>query len=266
MNRAVIESSEAYNAAEGHRATSLSVILESAKQYKYEIIDGNRKKETPALRFGSIAHTAILERDKFLERFLIEPEFKGTGSKKAKEDWRATVPAGAIVLDAEEMEIIAGMIRSLTEYEPAFSLLKKGVPEVSLYWTDEESGLPCKARPDYITEDGWIVNLKTARDASYRKFRWAIRDYSYHIQAAHYSAGYRAVYGKEPLGYVMLPIEKVAPYECAVYVADQFTMEKGEMDVKKALARYKQCVAENLWPGIQEEAQNISLPDDMMYE
>jgi hypothetical protein len=266
MNRAVIESNEAYNAAPGHRATSLSVLIESPKAYKYEIIDGNRQKETPALRFGEHAHTAILEREKFKERFVIEPKFKGEGSRAAKADWLSLLPKDAIVLSEEEMKMIVGMITSLTEYEPAYTLLKKGIPEISLYWTDEATGEPCKARPDYITEDGWIVNLKTARDANIRKFRYAIREYSYHIQAAHYLAGYKAVYGRDALGYVFLPVEKTPPYECAVYVADQFVIERGQMDIAKALAIYKKCVAENIWPGIQSEAQNISLPDNMMYE
>ncbi|NBO40554.1 MAG: hypothetical protein EBU92_03265, partial [Betaproteobacteria bacterium] len=42
--------------------------------------------------------------------------------------------------------------------------------ENSMFWTDQETGIECRARPDIIRPDGLIVDLKTTQDAGASAF------------------------------------------------------------------------------------------------
>lgn len=86
----------------------------------------------------------------------------------------------------DRIEIAAKMIEAHPQLCKAFT---GGEPQVSIFWTDEETGVPCKARLDYLKPRA-IVDLKSIGNeiglpiekACYR----AVANYRYHIQAAFY--------------------------------------------------------------------------------
>jgi len=254
------ESMSDYNSAPGFRASDIKILFESPKRYKWEVIDGKRPEPSPSILFGQLCHDAILEPKRFRENMVVKPKFSGTGMKKAKADWMETLKPGAIVIEEEEAVQIEGMIQSILDYPDAAGFFKRGVVERSIYWTDERSGMPFKCRPDVITEDGWIVNLKTARDASYFKFRNQCAELGYFVQAAMYTRGYRAMFGCDPKGYVYIPVEKEPPYEVAVYQADNTHIEQGDFVIDSAIITYKECMESGYWFGIQREPRMIDFP------
>jgi hypothetical protein len=78
---------------------------------------------------------------------------------------------------------------------PAAALLLgiSGEAETTHMWTDATTGLQCKCRPDWISEDGGIlVDLKTTEDASPREFQRSIAKWRYHVQAGWYMAAIEA--------------------------------------------------------------------------
>lgn len=272
LSRAVEESDADYAASQAIRATALKDILVSPLEYKWWHIDGNEKEETDALRFGRMFHAAILEPKLFLERHVVEPKFSGEGSRKAKADWRAKLPKDAMVIDAEDQVAIVQMHARLMTNRYAVELLEKGKAEHSLYWTDKETGLPCKCRPDFITTDGWILNLKTSIDIRLFKFRTIAFQKNYDLQAAMYCAGFEAVFGYPPEGYIFVACLKKAPFDNALYVADDTMMATGVRDYRKALSVYRECLDKGEWPGIQgvdwqrgclkePESENLNAPD-----
>lgn len=264
--QAIKELSAIYHAHPAVSASKIKAVLKSARHYHYEWVEGNRKPPTEAMAFGTMAHTALLEPRMFLDNYVIQPEFKGTGSRKAKEDWLASLPDAAIVMDKEESDSIVGMIKSLQDYPPAVNILRGGIAEHSIYFTDEATGLPCKMRPDYLTESGYIVDLKTTVCSERTKFTRDLFSLGYHISVAHYLQGYKQVFGKEAKGYVFLAVEKKAPFVPSVFVADATIIEKGMADCRKGIDRIKQCMDTDVWPGYQTEAENISLPHYALYE
>ena len=62
-----------------------------------------------------------------------------------------------------------------------------GKAEQSFWWTHRETGLPCKARCDYVVDD-MVIDLKTTGEggANPDKFTRSIVNFHYHLQAAHY--------------------------------------------------------------------------------
>lgn len=101
----------------------------------------------------------------------------------------AEMHAGKTLLSAKlirRIEIAAAMIEKHPQLGKAFA---GGYPQVSVFWTDEEYGVPCKARFDYLKRAA-IVDLKTFEnfhDMPLRKaIARAIANYKYHIQARFY--------------------------------------------------------------------------------
>jgi hypothetical protein len=140
-------------------------------------------------------------------------------------------------------------------------LMEEGSPEVSLFWTDEETGVSCKARLDWLMADG-ILDVKSTEDASRYAFRKSIADYGYHMQAAFYLDGWRAVTGEEasPDSFIFEAIEKTRPYGLAFYYADQEMIDEGRNKYKNLLRLYAECLRTSNWPGYPTEILPISLP------
>ena len=141
----------------------------------------------------------------------------------------------------------------------------KGISEASAVW--DEDGMRCKARADRLTMLGtWgvIVDVKTARDASRRKFERAIYDFGYYIQGAHYLSGFEAIMpqqaGSPRRRYMFVVVENEAPYCVAVYELDDYAIEEGETQRKRALAIWKRCLETDTWPGYGNGADTVSLP------
>ena len=96
---------------------------------------------------------------------------------------------GKILLPAHMMhkiEIAAAMIERHPQLSKAFT---GGAPEVSIFWTDRATGVPCKARLDYWKPKA-IVDLKSFENSLGLPVRKAIAraiaNYRYHLQAAFY--------------------------------------------------------------------------------
>lgn len=259
------EPSDVYHARPEMSASKVKAVLRSLAHFKSEFIDEEGKKDTPSLRFGTIVHTALLEPARFMKCHVIEPALnKNTNAFK---DWKAALHPEAIPLSAGDADAVVRIIHAVKAHPVASSLLAKGIAEHSYFFTEAQTGVACKMRPDYLTEDGWIVDIKTAHDASREAFTRAIGQHRYDISAGLYSEGFRTIFGQMPRGYVYVACETDAPYCCAVYVADETVCEKGLEDARRALWLYKHAAERNEWPGYQStEAENISLPHWMLLD
>jgi hypothetical protein len=100
----------------------------------------------------------------------------------------AEIHEGKVMLDValiRQIERAAGMIERHPSLARAFL---DGAPEVSVFWVDDETGVPCKARFDYLKPRA-IVDLKSfaLRDTVPDKaIARAVANYRYHIQTAFY--------------------------------------------------------------------------------
>lgn len=84
------------------------------------------------------------------------------------------------------IEIAAAMIEKHPQLGKAFT---GGQPQVSIFWRDRDSGVPCKARMDYW-KPRVIVDLKTFANQRGmpidKAIAFTVASYKYHIQAAFY--------------------------------------------------------------------------------
>lgn len=223
--------------------------------------DEDPETEKRALLFGRAFHALILERATFRERFAVRPLFgRKAAERQAKDEWMAA-HAGKGILTNAEGTIMKAMRESLTRHPVASKLLdaSTGVAEHSIYWTDPETGVLCKCRPDWWRRDNIVVDLKSALDASPDTFTRTIAQRRYHVQHAFYSDGIRAA-GHEVKGFVFVSVEKEAPFEVGVYNLDGESVELGRTEYREDLQRYRLCAESNQWPGYCEKITKIGLP------
>lgn len=257
---------EAYHLKRDVGSSMLKVILESPRRYKAEFIDKKIiRKETAALNFGSAIHLALLEPNVFLKRYAVEPNVRR--NTNIYKDWHEAVLASepnAVIISRDEMENLDGMIESILSHEEASAMLRKGIPERSIYQEVEiEDGIKIKgkARPDYLHENGDIIDLKTCRDAGFREFRRQAYELQYHVSAAYHKHIVDLEYGPRTDRYFWwVALEKTCPWDVCVYRANDMVLDRGEAEWRKAVWLLNRSLTTGLWPGKQDKAQDMDLP------
>lgn len=217
-----------------------------------------------AMVLGSALHCAAFEPARFVGEYVKAPKFDRR-TKAGKEDAAAFDAAntGKVALQPEDWEAVRGMADSIRGNAMARRFVDApGHSEASALWTDNETGLDCKARFDrVVTLSGapWIGEVKTTRNAGAWAFGKSIADYGYHAQAAFYVEGYEVLSGQTP-GHVFIAVENEPPYACAVYLLGDSSLQTGRALIRKWLAQYAACMKSGRWPGYPETAEVIDIP------
>jgi len=113
--------------------------------------------DTTAKTVGSATHAAILEPDTFEQTFATQPSAAGLGfgdfrtreSRQKRDAWLAEHEDCVTITSAEYQAAIAMRDGVRRDKFLAGLLTSPGKNELTLLWTDEESGLKCKARLDH---------------------------------------------------------------------------------------------------------------------
>jgi translation elongation factor P/translation initiation factor 5A len=221
-------------------------------------------KTTKAMEFGKAIHLAILEGEKFKDRFVLMPNFGDLRTAKAKEKKKKFIEdqdPNAVLLDEKQYESTIMMLENVLNHKDAIKLLTDGATEVSGYYVDHETGIPCKIRPDFLNFNlNTLVDLKTSDNCSIKAFERAIDNYGYDFQIEMYADGIKQISGQAPRHKAWLVVENVFPHEVAVYTADKETQEIGQMKYREALRRLRESIDKNTWTGYQQRVQEIGLP------
>lgn len=253
-------SSNAYHQGPGISRSGLMEFKRSPYHYCYKYISPDYKSEsaTPAQILGNALHTYVLEPDEFEKRYFVIPAFNKV-TKEGKERWQKIKSelGKKETLSANQYQTLQHMAASLKKNKLALQLIEKAEIEQSLYWTDPDTGILCKCRPD-ILRNNLVCDLKTAQDGSPRSFQYAAFDYGYYIQAAMIQEALKHLKQKIIKDFLFLVIEKSAPYAISIYQLDQASLDKGYHEFKTLLTRYQQCLKANDWPAYA--IQEISLP------
>ena len=252
-----------------HSAVSkshLDQIAKSPLHYWARYLDPNRvtPEPTPAMAIGSAVHTHVLELDQWDARYVTAPEGINRRTNAGKAEWEAfeVASTGRTVLAKADAELVMRMGHSVFAHPAAAMLLAMpGKAETTHMWTDQATGLRCKCRPDWLTDDGsLIVDLKTTEDASPMGFRKSIANFRYFVQASWYLDGLEHATGKRPDQFIFICVEKKPPFACAVYAADAEMIQIGAEAAARDLDVLATCRAAGAWPGYSDQVEMISLP------
>ena len=229
------------------------------------------RDDKPEFDIGTAAHLAVLEPARFNERTVLidAPNYRTARAQALREAAYAANKVPLLPAQAEIVGQIAGAIRAHPIAAEAFT---GGAPEVTLTWTDAGTGVPCKARVDWLPRHGrWLVDLKTAVSANPVEWTDQAARLGYYARAAWYLDGAEAVLGRRPEEYWFVVPEKEAPYLVSVIGLDETALEWGRMINRRALSLFAECVQRREWPGYrepgarQDRAFRVSLPPWAVY-
>lgn len=252
-------SNEDYHKSEGISNSGLSLIKVSAANYKWAK-DCPNKGDDHELKFGSAFHSIVLEgQEAFDKEFVIAPKFdrRTKAGKEAEAEFNA-LHQGKTVMTAEDGSMISDMHESVLAHPTASKLLKRIKSEVSMWWTDPETGEKCKMRADgLIQSSGIIVDLKTCDDA--KKLDAKILDFNYHQQGAFYSEGYEQVFG-EPLNvFIFIFVSKsksLGRHGVRVIKLSEDFKNKGRLQFRELLDVYHDAKETDSW----FDVETVDLP------
>lgn len=225
-------------------------------------LHGHESKKGPALAFGRALHMAQLEPERFEQTYVVLPDFGDMRSSKnraVRDEWLAERP-GVETLTEDEYRALHEMIAAILRHPAASRLVAEGLPEVTLRWRDEVSGLRCKSRADWwVKSKRLCVDLKSTENAGQDEFARDVHKRRYHVQDAMYRMGFDAC-GETISHFALLAVEKSPPYDVVVYTLDEDAVAKGYAAARRDLDRMAECVRTGRWPGRSNEVRELSLP------
>lgn len=234
-------------------------------------------EETRAILIGKVAHAERFEFRTAAKNFIVMPDFRvwkelddgsliedpcrnddGKTISKAPantKDYRSRVDGfkakhiGKSFITKDDHERVLGMLYALDQDERALRYFKNNGPatdyELSIAWTDKETGLPCKARIDCAQHaDRLVIDLKTVEDLS--RFPRSIVEYGYHRQAAWYARAMTQITGYEYRP-AIVAVEKNRPFQVAAASVSCAAMLAGEMQFRAVLNEIANAKRTGAW-------------------
>lgn len=247
---------EAYHAGPGVSKSGLWKIHTSTPaHYRF-----GERKESKAFDFGEAAHLAILEPEQF--EALV---YRGPDDRRGNK-WTDAVEfckiEGKLLLTSGDFDKVLA-IRDAVHADAWINSIVTGgdrMVEASGYWTDPDTGLMCRVRPDLYRADLKVmIDVKSTASAAPADFAKSVVNFGYHAQEGFYTDGWRAL-GQEVDAFVFIAWEKEAPFAKAVYELPPSIVEEGRAIIRKTLPVYGECQRTGQWPGYADGVQELSFP------
>jgi hypothetical protein len=253
--------------------SGLDLINKSPAHYYAKYLDPQRVIEPPtkSMILGTITHIAVLE-PQYLEKnyFVLDDskiisEIGGASPRSTTKykEWKneqIELNKSKQHVMIEDFDKVRRMRDAVHNHKTASQFLKGGIAEQTIYWTDSETGVKCKCRPDFDSHTGYLVDLKSTADASARGFGNSSFKYNYHVQAPFYLDGYNTAMPNKKQGFVFIAVESAPPYNVGVYFTTSDVYSLGKEQYLKGLKKYKQCLQTGIWEGYGDEILPLELP------
>jgi hypothetical protein len=239
---------EEYADLEGINASVLKEGRRSMKHLQYRL--QNAREDTIRLGLGRAAHCLVLEPENFDRDFAV-----WTGARRQGKQWDAfcKATAGRTRISAEEYEHAKGMADAIAAHPIAGPLMRKpGESEKVIQWTDPLTDVPCKGRIDRLTADE-VIDVKTSAETDSRRFGQLAARYGYHLQAAFYVKGLRALEMERVFKFVV--VEPLPPHDVAVVAVTEDALYAGEEELAEIMRGVATGIFSGLWPGRYEHGE-----------
>ena len=258
------QSAHIYRAMPGLNKSSIEKLLDCPLAYKLGL--EQKDEPTPAMQFGTLVHSMILEPETVPSLYHVMQASATTKAGKA-EKAQALAEGKTIVSQADYER--AKAMQAMVQAHPAASWLLglPGKSEVSMFWempTEDGRVRQCKARADRIAQVGGgeiIIDLKTHSGAvSPSEIERTVAKFGYHRQAAWYADGYERIAGKPCAGFYFIFISTTSPYLVTAGKMNDEAQAIGWGDCLKAEKLLHECETSGKWPGYADSLIEIDLP------
>jgi hypothetical protein len=217
----------------------------------------NPGEPTLSMRLGTALHAAVLEPDLFKREFSVSDASRRTTVGKSVH--AAYAEQGLKILKQDDYDNVLKMAAAVHRH-PLFPVfLGEGAAELSLFAMHPIWEVLIKCRPDWVTPEGIVVDVKTAVRAGPRAFRSAAYEHGYHLQA-YMTQEVMRLRGMEPQGFVFFVVENDDPHATAVYYADEEMLRDGQEVYARAVETYSNCMKSGDWPAYPTELMPLTSP------
>lgn len=250
-----------YQKAPGLSFSGLKEFAETPAHYQ-AYLRRPAEAETASQRLGTLVHLRTLEPHEYDARVAIVDGNRN--SNAVKEQVQAAQAAGKYVCKSDEHDLacrMADAVHAHARMREVFSV-PGGVAESSIFWTEPETGIALKCRPDYLLQrESIIVDLKYYSDLNPRDLERQIFRMKYHWQAAHYLSGLASLVGRPCNQFLHCFVMDRDPFLCKVVVLGDPALDKAMHDIHPLIEQFAECKRTGIWPGYPEEVEPILLPD-----
>lgn len=208
-------------------------------------------KPKPEYDFGHAAHKMVLGEGGQLV-WVDAPDWRKKDAQKLRDDAHA---AGAAPLLVKQRAQAEAMVQKVRQHRLAAPLLDGCRAELSGWWTDPETDVRLRFRPDALPVElpgrrPMVVDYKTTTSANPKKFEKSAGEYGYHMQGAWYLEGLQAVTGIDDALFVLIAQSKRPPsYSVSVSHFELEDLVRGHKQNHRAIRRYAECRLSGVWPG-----------------
>jgi hypothetical protein len=223
-----------------------------------DAMHGIWKDQTPAMRWGSLAHKAILEPNDFS---CLASVYEGVRRGKDWDAFLATHDAEFIV-KPDELERLQAMSKAVHANDTAHKLIAECVPEFTLEWNSPDYG-KAKGRCDGLSKTAGIIEYKTAANIDERRFASQCVSMGYDLACGWYVEGAMELdmFADTP-SFTFIVQQSKAPFDVAVYYAPKQMITLGRKNARKLAIQYRQCEADGIYPGIQKDGpKELVMPE-----
>lgn len=246
-----------YASISGLNYSGAKHLLRSPAHYQASLTE--ESKDSPALKFGRLVHTATLLPAEFRSKVAVTPEGIDRRTKSGKEAYETFI-SGLLpdteVVDADTHAHIVDVAESAKQALATLNI-DSSKSMLERPFTADYNGVKIKGRPDMVTfinGDKVVIDLKTTQDASQSSFSRDVYNLKYFMQAAWYLQLTGAT------RFILLAVEKEPPFAWRTYELDAQAIEEGKRLMDEACSMYKQCLAFNNWPSYSKDLTSLSLP------
>jgi exodeoxyribonuclease VIII len=245
-----------YDAIDAVHWSTLKEMRKSPLHYRYREL--NPLEPTPAMLLGQGAHTAILEPLQFLRDYAL---FEG--ERRQGKVWDAFEAANAskTILKRPEYDLCVAMQEAVRAHPEASKYLAAGRAEQVVTWTDEETGLPCKLRADWLCDVpglAVLIDVKSTATIDAALFGATAARMGHYAQVAMYWRGLQAA--GLPMPAKLIAVESKPPHDVAVFDITADVLTAGTEEVRELLQKVAECRAKGKWPGRYAAEQPLQLP------
>jgi len=270
-----------------HPALSRSVLAEAARMsplHAYHKWKGDQDETTSdAASLGTALHHRVLLPESFDDVYDVAPEEceatlnsgdPCTYSAKHRHDgtWYCGrhapdgEPDDIEVLKSDTAADVESMDSALEQDPDAAPLLfdLPGLPELTILWRDEATGLMCKARPDRVVglPDGVaIVDLKSTRSAHPDDFRRKMSRYGYWLQPPFYTLALRQAAESDVAvkDFVFACVESSEPYATQCFRPHPKERQALRTRACELIDMIAECEDAGTWPSYQDGVAQLGI-------
>lgn len=221
------------------------------------------RDQTKDVNFGGLTHALLLRKDEDRVVVVHEADWRKKVAQEQRDEAQAAGKTPVLAKDFHAAEYMANAAESFIYSSPLSDVWGQGKSEVTVIWREGDVWL--KVRFDRLSADlSTAFDYKTTEDCAPGKWSRQMYSMGYHVQAALYLRGLRALGARNPR-FIFLAQERDS-HECAFFEADNAGLSVADYQIDKAVETWGECIRTGKFPSYGHRIHVATCPTWLINE